>query len=90
VVEDSTCSATIRHRLQLTVPAGVNYNLYVYRSCGTVVASSTGGTGVDEAVTIEQSDSGGSDDDFTYFVEVRYISGRSCTDWTMEFFGHDC
>jgi len=91
VREDSTCPADIEHRIRLTVPAGVDYDLFVYRgSCTTPVASSRGGTGADETIIIRESESSGSDDDFDYFVEVRYFSGRSCSNYTLSFDGHNC
>jgi len=54
------------------------------------VASSRGGTGADETIIIRESESSGSDDDFDYFVEVRYFSGRSCSNYTLSFDGHNC
>ncbi|RLB47769.1 MAG: hypothetical protein DRJ42_24710 [Deltaproteobacteria bacterium] len=90
VREDSTCSTDIEHRIRLSVPAGVDYDLYVYRSCGTLLASSVGGTGVDEEIIIRESESSGSDDDFDYFVEVRHYSGSTCSNYTIRFDGHNC
>jgi len=88
--EDSDCSAYLEHQIRLTVPAGVDYDLYVYRGCGTLVGSSTLGTGLAETVTVSQTDSGPSDDSFDYWVEVRWHSGASCSNWTLQLFGHNC
>lgn len=90
VREDSSCSTSIEHRIRLTVPAGVDYDLYVYRPCGTLVTFSDAGTGIPEQVTISSTDDGGTDDSFTYFIEVRYFSGASCSQWTLSLDGHDC
>ena len=93
VREDSTCSATIEHRIRLSVPAGVDYDLRVYRgsTCGTLAGSSnTRALGADETVIVSQSDASGPDDDFDYFVHVVWVSGASCSNYTIYFDGHDC
>jgi hypothetical protein len=91
VREDSLCSADIEHRVRLEVPAGVDYDLYLHKvSCGSTPSSSLRGTGADESITIREGESSGSDDDFNYYVEVRYVSGASCVPWTLRFYGHDC
>ena len=89
VREDSTCSATIEHQVRLSVPAGTDYDLFVYRPCGTLVGSSTLAGNAMEIVTVSQSD-GANDDSFDYWVEVRWFSGASCSNWTLQFYGHDC
>ena len=89
--EGSECSASIEHRVQLTVPAGTNYDLFVYRSCGGAAAwSSTNAAGLMEEVQPDHSDGLLSDDDFDYWVEVRYRSGVVCDQWTLSFEGHAC
>jgi hypothetical protein len=90
VEECSDCLATIEHVLQLEVPSGIDYDLYVYldSSCTTPVASSTNGTGTQEQVILSAPDLLEGDDAFDYWVEVRYYSGAVCTNWTLEFFGH--
>ena len=50
---------------------------------GGVDMSSTGGTGVDETITKTWSDSSSNDDKTRFWVEVRYISGESCTPWQL-------
>ena len=90
VREDSTCSANIEHQIRLQVPDGVDYDLFVYRDCGSPYDSSLGLSGVDETVTVSSGDSFASDDDFDYWVEVRFYSGSSCSQWTLSFYGHDC
>lgn len=90
VVEESNCSSQIEHRIHLTVPSGIDYDLYVYKSCGTVAASSTRGPGQNEEVIISAPDSGGRDDSFDYYVEVRYYNGHSCEPFTIRFYKHVC
>ena len=88
--ESSTiCSATIEHQIRVIVPPGVDYDLYVYRPCGTLVGSSTLGAGQTETVTVSQADGAG-DSSFDYWVEVRYFNGSSCSNWTLQLFGHNC
>lgn len=87
--EDSDCPADIEHRIRLTSPPGADYDLYVYRACGTVVGSSTS-TSANDEVILRINDSTGSSDTSDYFVEVRYYSGASCNSWTLNFDGHNC
>lgn len=94
VREDSDCSTDIEHRVRLTVPAGIDYDLRVYRGsgCGTLVGTSTvrGTTGHSETVTVREGESTGSDDSFDYYVHVDYVSGATCSPFTIYFDGHDC
>ena len=91
VREDSLCGGNIEHRVRLLVPTGVDYDLYVYRDCGGApVISSANGTGTDEGIIIGEADFFALDDDFDYWVEVRFYSGSTCTPWTLTFDGHDC
>jgi hypothetical protein len=89
VSENSDCSTDVEHQIRLTSPAGANYNLYVYRPCGTLVGSATATSGVD-TVTVSEGESTGSDDSFDYWVEVRWVSGSTCSTWSVEFYGHNC
>ncbi len=90
VREQSAClSASVEHQVRLVVPAGVNYDLYVYRPCNTLAGSSTNAAGVTDIVIPSNVDSSG-DDGFDYWVEVRYVSGASCTPWSLQLYGHDC
>jgi hypothetical protein len=74
----------------LTVPAGVDYDLYLYcASCGTApVASSVNGTGMTEAVYVRWEDDFGEDDDGTFYVQVRYFNGSSPNNWNMQIAGN--
>jgi hypothetical protein len=79
-------SATIT----LTVPAGIDYDLYLYcAACGTTaVASSINGTGQTEVVRVRWNDDDFEDDDGTFYLEVRYFSGSSPTPWSMRIDGN--
>jgi len=82
--ECASCSSPIRHVVRLTVPPGINYDLFVYSACGgALIGSSTAGTGATELVVVQRSDSPAGDDSFDYWVEVRYFSGSSCGNWQL-------
>jgi hypothetical protein len=87
----ANCSAPLRHVLDLDVPEGVNYNIEVYRPCGTLVAfAMSGGFGEDEQVVIEGEDLIGSNDGFLYWVKVAHVAGSSCSEWSLSFTGFAC
>ena len=65
----------------------MDYDLFVYRSCnGSPVATSR----ADETITARSGDAFAKDDDFDYWVEVRFFGGASCSQWTPSSYGHDC
>lgn len=82
-VECSLCGASTAARVNLTVPADANYDLFVYRSCGSLRASSVNAAGAPEQVQMSESESALDDDSFDYIIEVRHVSGASCTPWTL-------
>lgn len=82
-VECSLCSASIVARVNLTVPAGIDYDLFIHRPCGRVVQSSIRGTGQPDSVVVTESDTPLTNESFDYYIEVRYISGASCEPWTL-------
>ncbi|MCA9604657.1 MAG: hypothetical protein KC619_03620, partial [Myxococcales bacterium] len=94
VHEDSDCSTDIEHQIRLSVPAGIDYDLYVYRSstCSTAVGSSrTRSTSAHtETVTVREGQSYTSDDSFDYYVHVVFVNGASCVPYTISFYGHNC
>ncbi|GAB4036778.1 MAG: S8 family peptidase [Rubrivivax sp.] len=55
----------------LTPPASADYDLYIYNSSGTQVASSTNGTGAVDAVAVTNTGTSAA----TVYVRVRYDSG---------------
>ena len=87
----SSCCSALEHRYRLTVPAGIDYDLYVYGACnGALVESSTNGAGQLEVVTPSRNDDcGGADNGGDFLIEVRYDSGSSCAEWTLTFEGRD-
>lgn len=82
--ECSSCPASLSARLALRVPAGVDYDLFVYSACGRLIGSSQALAGVTDQFTL----SGGGDfgsDSFDFYVEVRWFSGASCLPFTLTF-----
>lgn len=81
---DAMCGGNLNAQLTLAVPAGVDYDLFVSRPCGTAAGSSaTVGAGTTERITLAQTDVGGTNNSFDYVVEVRWRSGASCSPWTL-------
>ncbi|MEZ4392317.1 MAG: hypothetical protein R3A48_14605 [Polyangiales bacterium] len=81
--ECSNCPARLDVTFTLTVPAGVDYDLYVYESCGGApIGRSLLLQGQTDRVNINRSGDFGSDS-FNWWVEVRYVSGGSCAPWTL-------
>jgi len=90
VTECSTCLSSLSHSIRLNVPAGIDYDLFVYSSCGgTLLGSSTNGAGALDIVNITRSDTA-ADDSFDYYIEIRYQSGASCTNWGLTLIGTNC
>ena len=88
--ESSSSLKPLNARVQLAVPAGVNYDLHVRcQACnGTVTKSSTNGIGAAELVAMTKSDSWTSEDTFDVFIEVRFYAGSSCLSWTLTIAGN--
>jgi len=86
--EDSSCDAFLRIYVRLEVPAGADYDLYLYRnSCGPVAAaSSTGGAGQTENLTHTINDDFGGDDSTNLYIEVRARNSVPGT-WTLRMSG---
>jgi hypothetical protein len=87
--EKSSCLSNVEHRLDLIVPEGVDYDLYVYRDC-QLVEWSTRGPGLQEVVYVDEVETAQESDTFFYQVEVRYFDGASCQEWELQFAGYTC
>lgn len=91
--ECSSCAADVYHCFRLEVPAGVDYDLIVHNSCGSLLGSMPAGPGATEEFCVFQTDDfSGGDNSFDYLLEVRHRSGASCIDWrlTVEHAGCSC
>jgi hypothetical protein len=83
--KDNNEGGDVKARVFLDVPAGVDYNLFVYcPSCSDVTPiSSMSGAGSDETVDVMNSDSNGDDDGYTLVIEIRFVSATMCGDWSL-------
>ncbi len=97
--EDSSCSAYTGTQFDLAVPAGVNYDLYITGGCscqgsdGVVRAgacSSTRGAGSTDSIDVWCNENSGSEEDFRVNIEVRWVSGFSCQNYTITASGGGC
>lgn len=87
--ECSGCSGNLSHTIRLVSPSGINYDLYIHAPCGTVVGSATNPSGTLDSVTYTRSRTSG-DDAADYWIEVRYQSGASCSNWTLTLEARNC
>ncbi|HEX3138752.1 MAG TPA: pre-peptidase C-terminal domain-containing protein, partial [Rhizobacter sp.] len=58
---------------KLTPNSGANYDLYIYNSAGTELASSKQGTGALDSLAVKNTGTAVA----TYYVRVRYVSGTT-------------
>ena len=89
----SNCDMHVGQTFDLTVPAGVSYQLCIYKrdtssaasGCITVAGGSAGYTGsmyLQDVVAFDSS--------WEYLAEVKYISGMMCGQWTLKNYGYRC
>ncbi|OQX50332.1 hypothetical protein B5M47_03910 [candidate division CPR3 bacterium 4484_211] len=72
----------------LTVPSGIDYDLYLYSPCGTLLASSENHSlGADETVIYTKTDTNNDDDDQWFYLQVSYHGGSSCYNWQLKVYG---
>jgi hypothetical protein len=73
--------------VDLQSPAGMNYDLYLYDGCGNLVDSSTNGAGQLDQVSYSWADITWIDMSRNMYIEIRYISGTNCQDWSLATYG---
>ncbi|MFO0750363.1 MAG: hypothetical protein U1F43_32540 [Myxococcota bacterium] len=83
------CSAELRHRIKLQVPAGVDYDIVIWDQCGgTILSRTSSAAGVSESLEFGRDDTGlGTNDSFNYWIEIRFNSGSSCQEWSLSIEG---
>lgn len=89
--EVSTASTPVRAQIELDVPPGLDFDLYVYcDACGGAIAgSSRNGPGMREIVDILVPDRSNVNDDETIYIEVRFVSETTCGDeWSLTVTGN--
>lgn len=82
--ECSNCPASLNARITLRVPAGVDYDLYVYSACGRLIGSSVNLAGMTDQYVLTGGGSLGNDS-ADFYVEVRWFRGASCMPYTLTF-----
>jgi hypothetical protein len=92
-LEQSACCAYTSLQFELTVPAGVDYDLIVSGN-GCVADPDTisdNPSGQTETITVYcDDDCGGFDNGFYVDVEVLYYGGSSCDPWTLNVYRRQC
>ena len=87
------CCADLTARITLQVPPGIDYDLYAWSACGVLLGSSANGTGQTDQITLSRNDTCGGfsdpNDSFDFWIEVRWYSGGSCSNWTVTFEGRN-
>jgi len=86
--DNSISSKPLKIKAVLTVPSGVDYDLYLYSSSGHLLASSENHSlGADEVVTYTKQDTLFHNDSEWLYLKVSYSSGSSCDNWQLQVFG---
>jgi Putative metal-binding motif len=89
--EGSSCCAYVSMKFVLSVPSGVDYDLYITgNACSASPGFSSTNAGNDTITVWCNDDCGGNDDSFIANVEVRYYSGSSCSPWTLSVYRDQC
>jgi len=84
---DSHNNNPLKIKAVLTVPPGVDYDLYLYSPCGHLLDfSNNHNLGASETVTYTRMDTN-NDDSQWFYLEVRYYSGSSCFNWRLDVYG---
>jgi hypothetical protein len=88
--DDGIFGNDLQFKATLQVPAGMDYDLYLYENnCTNVVDRSMLGGDADETVYYSWSDNVGYDDSKMLYIQVIYFDGESCSNWTLRTYG-DC
>ena len=89
ISETSGGTVDLTARVQLTSPAGADFDLFVFCvSCGgTLAGSSTNGPGMVDTVDVGRDDIVG-DQTFDLLIEVRLSTGGPCGLWQLEITGN--
>jgi len=84
--ECESCTANLHIWVQLQPPTNMDYDLYLYAPCGTLLDSSTNGGSQVERVDYVWNDTSGDDGRYVY-IEIRYYSGNNCNNWSLYTWG---
>lgn len=82
------CNDDLKHRIEVIVPPGHDYDVFVYSDCGATLMTSKRTRGdATEDLTISVRDASTQDRSFNYWVEVRWVEGDTCAPYTVNFYG---
>lgn len=86
LTEDNSQAVYLSATIVLVVPAGVDYDLFLYCAVcgGSAVAFSNAGPGATETVRARWDDGFGEDNSGEILVHVRFASGVSPSPWTLQ------
>jgi hypothetical protein len=89
LAETSSDETDVTALVELETPPGLNYDLYVScDSCGgAIMGSSTNPAGQPDAVDYRKYDTYNVDDTRLVYIDVRYIDGTACGDYTLRVTG---
>ena len=91
LTEDSATTKNLNVRVDLQVPSGADFDLYVYcLSCGgSLVGQSTNaGAGLERVEARSVDGVAPHDDSFDILIEIRYFNSSVCAPWTLDVFGN--
>lgn len=71
----------------LVVPVGMDYDLYLYAPCNTLVGSSTNSGNATEQIIYTINDNLFADNTTTFYIRVDHFSGGQCSNWVMSITG---
>lgn len=89
--EDSSSQRDLTARIDLAVPAGLDYDLHVRcHSCSGITRSSMNDGSLTETIGVRRTERALSttDDSFTVLVEVRHRCDGNCNPWTLRITGN--
>lgn len=89
--EDSSSQRDLTARIDLAVPAGMDYDLHVRcHSCSGITRSSTGDGSLTETIGVRRTEKALSttDDSFNIIIEVRHRCGTNCAPWSLRIIGN--
>ena len=80
----SICTSDLHIWARLYPP--IDYDLYLYGPCGTLLDSSANSGTATETVDYVWNDTG-NNDSRDFYIEIRYYSGSSCSNWSLQTWG---
>lgn len=89
--EDSASQRDLTAKVDLQVPAGMDYDLHVRcNSCSGITRSSTNDGSLRETIGVRRQEKAfnTTDDSFTILIEIRHRCGTDCGAWLLTILGN--